>query len=56
MRVIGVSRTPRADARVDRAVGIEQLSDVLPEADALLIAVPLTRRPATSWAPVNLPA
>jgi phosphoglycerate dehydrogenase-like enzyme len=45
MRVIGVSRTPRMDARVDRAVGIEQLSDVLREADALLISVPLT--PAT---------
>ncbi len=45
MRVIGVSRTPRTDARVDRAVGVEQLSDVLPEADALLISVPLT--PAT---------
>jgi phosphoglycerate dehydrogenase-like enzyme len=45
MRVIGVSRTPRTDAYVDRAVGVEHLSTVLPEADALLISVPLT--PAT---------
>ena len=42
MRVIGVSRTPRTDAHADRAVGVEQLSAVLPEADALLISVPLT--------------
>jgi D-2-hydroxyacid dehydrogenase (NADP+) len=45
MRVIGVSRTPRTDAHADRVVGVEQLSAVLPEADALLISVPLT--PAT---------
>ena len=42
MRVIGVSRTPRTEAHADRAVGVEQLSTVLPEADALLISVPLT--------------
>ena len=42
MRVIGVSRTPRTEAHADRAVGVEQLSVVLPEADALLISVPLT--------------
>jgi phosphoglycerate dehydrogenase-like enzyme len=45
MRVIGVSRTPRPDAYADRTVEVERLSSVLPEADALLIAVPLT--PAT---------
>jgi phosphoglycerate dehydrogenase-like enzyme len=45
MRVIGVSRTPRTEADADRVVGVEQLSAVLPEADALLISVPLT--PAT---------
>ena len=45
MRVIGVSRTPRADPHADRVVDVERLSAVLPEADALLIAVPLT--PAT---------
>jgi phosphoglycerate dehydrogenase-like enzyme len=45
MRVIGVSRTPRTDPHADRVVGVEQLSAVLPEADALLISVPLT--PAT---------
>ena len=45
MRVIGVSRRPRPEAHADRMVGIEQLSEVLPEADALLISVPLT--PAT---------
>jgi phosphoglycerate dehydrogenase-like enzyme len=45
MRIIGVSRTPRPDAPADRTVGVERLSDVLPEADVLLIAVPLT--PAT---------
>jgi phosphoglycerate dehydrogenase-like enzyme len=45
MRAIGVSRTPRTDPHADRVVDVEQLSTVLPEADALLIAVPLT--PAT---------
>jgi phosphoglycerate dehydrogenase-like enzyme len=45
MRVIGVSRTRRPDAHADRAVGVEQLEEVLPEADVLLISVPL--RPAT---------
>ena len=45
MRVIGVSRTSRTDAYADRTVEVEQLSNVLPEADALLISVPLT--PAT---------
>lgn len=42
MRVIGVSRTPRLEPHADRTVGVEQLPDVLPEADALLISVPLT--------------
>jgi phosphoglycerate dehydrogenase-like enzyme len=45
MRVIGVSRRPRPEVQADRTVGVEQLSEVLPEADALLISVPLT--PAT---------
>jgi phosphoglycerate dehydrogenase-like enzyme len=45
MRVIGVSRTPRTDPHAYRVVDVEQLSAMLPEADVLLIAVPLT--PAT---------
>ncbi|MSO94040.1 MAG: D-2-hydroxyacid dehydrogenase [Rhodospirillales bacterium] len=45
MRVVGVSRTPREEPHADRTVGVERLAEVLPEADALLIAVPLT--PAT---------
>jgi phosphoglycerate dehydrogenase-like enzyme len=47
MRVIGVSRTARTDTCADRTIAVEQLSNVLPEADALLISILLT--PATRW-------
>lgn len=42
MNVIGVQRTPRDTPCVDTMVGLDQLSDVLPETHYLVICLPLT--------------
>jgi phosphoglycerate dehydrogenase-like enzyme len=42
VRIIGVQRKPKPDPVADKVVGPDQLRAVLPEADFLLIATPLT--------------
>ena len=42
MNVIGVQRTPRDTPHVDTMVGLEQLSEVLPETQYLVVCLPLT--------------
>lgn len=42
MRVLGVARSPRQDPDFERLVASEDLHAVLPEADYVVIAVPLT--------------
>lgn len=42
MQAIGVTRTPRPDTHVDEVRGLDRLAETLPEADVLLITVPLT--------------
>jgi phosphoglycerate dehydrogenase-like enzyme len=42
VRIIGVQRSPKPDPVADKVVGPDQLRAVLPEADFLLIATPLT--------------
>ena len=44
MRVIGMRANPRAMAGVDRVVGMDGLDELLAEADALAVCVPLTPR------------
>jgi phosphoglycerate dehydrogenase-like enzyme len=43
MHVVGVRRTPRPTPHFDSVVGTARLLDVLPQADYLVIACPLTR-------------
>lgn len=40
--VIGVDLFPREDANYSRMVGLDRLDDVLPEADVLILTLPLT--------------
>lgn len=42
MNVIGVQRTPRDTPHVDTLVGLDQLSDVLPGTQYLVVCLPLT--------------
>jgi phosphoglycerate dehydrogenase-like enzyme len=42
MRVLGVRREPRPDPRADAMYGPDQLCDVIPEADFIVLSVPMT--------------
>ena len=42
VRIIGVQRSPKPDPVADKVVGPDKLREVLPEADFLLVATPLT--------------
>lgn len=44
MRVIGVRQTPASSAAADQVVGMDQLHDVLGEADYVSIVLPLTEK------------
>ncbi len=43
MNVIGVARTPRPVEHVDRVVSLDDVSEVLSEADAIVVALPGTK-------------
>jgi phosphoglycerate dehydrogenase-like enzyme len=42
MRILGVRREPRSDARADAMFGPDQLGTVIPQADFIVLTVPLT--------------